>query len=510
MSTTEPSSPGDLTAPLAHIRPSRAANALVSSSLMKMLAVAFAATASLTGCGSLDRPVASPTPTQAGGVDVSSFRDLYRELVETNTTESQGNCTDAAGKMAARLKAAGYPDSDLVQFVPDGHPKDGGLVATLPGSDPTAKPILLLAHIDVVEAKREDWKRDPFKLAEENGYFYARGAHDDKAMAAIFVDSLVRYRQENFTPVHPIRIALTCGEEGDGSVQVNGARWLNENRPDLVDVAFVINEGGSAELDDNNKPVFLGVEAGQKTYQDFTLEVTDEGGHSSQPGPFNAIVALSRGLDRLASNPFPVSLNDTTKAYFAEQAALHPGEVGEAMRTIAANPGDGVAAVALSALPQYNAMLRTTCVATTIEGGHAINALPQRARANVNCRILPDSSPEQAQEAIVKVVADPKISVRPSVPFPTAKMPPLTPAILDPIKSVAASMWPGVPVMPVMDVGQTDAVFFGDTPVYGVEGIFAKPGETHAHGLDERVQVKSLYDARTFLYELAKRFANDS
>lgn len=464
----------------------------------------------LSSCGATQELSSPATTAPATNDDHGAFRDLYRELIETNTTASQGSCTEAAQKMATRLKTAGYADKDLVLFSPPDHPKDGGLVATLAGSDDAAKPIVLLAHIDVVEAKREDWKRDPFTLAEENGYFYARGAEDDKAMAAIFVDSLIRYRTENFVPKRPIRVALTCGEEGGG--QVNGAEWLHHNRPELVDAEFVINEGAGGDLNKDNKPILLEIQAGQKIYQDFTLEVTDEGGHSSQPGPFNAIQALGAGLNRLAAAPFPVQLNDVTRAYFTAQAALQPGEVGRAMSTIVVNPQDPAAISVLSANPLYNAMLRTTCVPTKIEGGHANNALPQRATANVNCRILPGAGTVQqgVQDAIVTAVNDPKVTVKPATAFRTnvATVPPLSAQIVDPIKAVAGSMWPGVPLVPTMSTGATDAIYFGKTPVYGLSGIFAQPGETHAHGLDERIQVKSLYDGRAFLYQVVKLYAS--
>lgn len=467
-----------------------------------------AAVLALTSCGTTQNQGSPATSAPSSTDDRAAFRDLYRELIETNTTASQGSCTEAAQKMADRLKSAGYGDKDLVLFSPPDHPKDGGLVATLAGADANAKPLLLLAHIDVVEAKREDWKRDPFTLAEENGYFYARGAEDDKAMAAIFVDSLIRYRAENFVPKRPIRIALTCGEEGGG--QVNGAEWLHQNRPELVDAEFVVNEGAGGDLDEQNKPILLEIQAGQKIYQDFTLEVTDEGGHSSQPRPFNAIQDLGAGLNRLATVPFPVQLNDVTRAYFTAQAPLQPGEVGQAMSAIVANPHDQAAASVLSRNPLYNAMLRTTCVPTKIEGGHANNALPQRATANVNCRILPDGSAAAVQESIVKAVNDPKVTVKPAKEFRTnvATVPPLTPQIIDPIKAVAGSMWPGVPLVPTMSTGATDAIYFGKTPVYGLSGIFAQPGETHAHGLDERIQVKSLYDGRAFLYQVIKLYSN--
>lgn len=480
--------------------------------LLRILVPAVACAVSLAGCGSVDKADDPATPgpvTQSPGDQKAAFLDIYRELIETNTTTSDGNCTAAATKMADRLRKAGYPDNSLVQFVPDGRPDDGGVVATLEGSDANAKPIMLLAPIDTVDASADDWGRDPFKLAEENGFFIARGAEDDKSMASIWVDSLIRYRQEGFTPKKSIRLALTCGEEGGG--RVNGAKWLHENRPDLVDVEYVVNEFAAGELDPNGKPVFLGIEAGQKIYQDFTLEVTDEGGHSSQPRPFNPIVAVSAALDRLAKSPFPFRINGTTRAYFAGQAALHPGEVGDAMRAIAHNPNDTAAAEKLAQNPLYNGMMRTTCVATKFDGGHAVNALPQKATANVNCRTLPDSSAQETQEAIVKAVADdPKVSVSPTDTYSTdiAKAPPLTPAIMGPVEVVAATLWPGIPVIPSMAPWGTDAAMFGDTPVYGITGIFEQPGESNIHGINEKIRVKSLYDARDFLYELVKKYSD--
>src|SRR5690349_9115242 len=337
----------------------------------------------------------------------ANFRALYKELVETNTTFSAGSCTLAAERMAARLKAAGFADGDITLFTPPDKPKDGGLVAVLPGKDPKAKAILLLAHIDVVEAKREDWERDPFTLVEENGYFYARGSSDDKAQAAIWTDLLIRFKREGYQGRRPIKLALTCGEEGGG--QVNGARWLAENHKDWVDAAFGLNEGAGGDLTADGKRVAHNIQAGEKTSVGFRLEVTNPGGHSSRPVPDNAIYHLVRAVDAVSRYEFPVQLNDTTRAYFTRMSKVVGGDTGAAMAAIVANPQDKAAYATLSKDPNYHAILGTTCVATRLEAGHANNALPQRATALINCRIFPGVSREEVRQTLIKVIDNPKV-----------------------------------------------------------------------------------------------------
>jgi len=440
--------------------------------------------------------------------DQTAFRALYKELVETNTTASAGDCTLAAQRMAARLHAAGYPDSDAQVFVPPGHPKDGGLTAVLAGSDPSAKAMLLLAHIDVVEAKREDWQRDPFTLVEENGYFYARGASDDKAEASIWVDTLIRYRQEGFKPKRTIKLALTCGEEGGG---YNGARWLVQNKRPLIDAAFALNEGAGGRLDEKGNRIALGIQAGEKVYQDFDLVATSAGGHSSRPGKDNAIYRLAAGLLRLQAYDFPVRMNDVTRAYFTRVAESAGGDTGAAMKALVANPQDAKADAIVSRDPGWHSTLRTTCVATMLDGGHARNALPQRAHANVNCRMFPGATVEETHDQIVKVVDDPKItvSVRPPQSV-TPAPPPLTREILGPVEAVAGKMWPGVPLIPAMSTGATDGKYLneGGIPTYGLTGLFGDPDGNGVHGLNERIRVRSLYEGRDFLYEVVKLYAN--
>ncbi len=439
----------------------------------------------------------------------AAFRSLYKELVETNTTGSAGSCTLAAERMAARMKAAGFPDGDLVVFTPEGKPKDGGLVATFPGKDPKAKAILLLAHIDVVEARREDWTRDPFVMVEENGFFYGRGVADDKAQAAIWTDTLIRYRQEGFKPRRTLKLALTCGEEGGG--QVNGAAWLAKNRRDLIDAGLAINEGGGGAFGPDGKRLTNTILVAEKAPVTFTFEVTNPGGHSSRPRPDNAIYQLSAALQRLAAYEFPVQFNDGNRGFFQRMSKVVGGETGAAMAAIVANPNDAAANALLSKDVNYHAYLRTTCVATMLDAGHAGNALPQRARATVNCRVLPGVPTAEVQKTLEQVVADPGVKITASPRFfPESKPPALTPAILGPIEKVTAQMWPGVAVVPVMEAGATDSSFLNAVgiPSYGISGLFFEPDLGGVHGLNERVRVQSVMESREFLYRLVKLYAD--
>lgn len=455
---------------------------------------------------------ATPALAQKAPKDTgeAQFRALYKELVETNTTFSAGDCTLAAQRMADRLKAAGFADKDLTVFTPPDRPKDGGLVAVFPGKDPKAKAVLLLAHIDVVEAKREDWERDPFKLVEENGYFYARGASDDKAQAAIWTDLFVRFKREGYQPRRTLKIALTCGEEGGG--QVNGARWLAENRRELIDAAFALNEGAGGGLDGPaGKRVVHNIQAGEKSFYSFQLEATNPGGHSSRPVPDNAIYHLAKAIDRLSAYEFPVQMNDTTRAYFGRMSKVIGGERGAAMAAIVANPNDKAAHALLSHDANDNAILRTTCIPTLIQGGHAQNALPQRAVATVNCRIFPGEPAAQVRDTLVRVIGDAKVSIA-AVPvdrIDARPAPALTPNVVGPIETVSQAMWPGVPVVPILQAGGTDAgaLIAVGIPTYGVSGIFYDPDLGRIHGLNERIGVQSLMEAREFTHRLVKIYA---
>jgi acetylornithine deacetylase/succinyl-diaminopimelate desuccinylase-like protein len=455
---------------------------------------------------------AEATPlAPAGGAE--NFRDLYKELVETNTSLSVGSCTLAAERMAARLKAAGFTDAELHPFVAPDHPKEGGLVATYAGRDPKLKAVLLLAHIDVVEAKREDWERDPFTLVEENGNFYARGAVDDKAEAAIWVDTLIRYRQEKFRPKRTIKLALTCGEETSGAF--NGAEWLVKNERQLIDAEFAINEGASGELAADGHRIALDIQAGEKTSQNFRLEVTNAGGHSSRPVKDNAIYRLAAALTKIQSYEFPPQFTDGNRAYFTGMAKIETAkgetDVAAAMNALVKNPTDMQSIDLVAGKdPTWNATLRTTCVATMLDAGHATNALPQRARANINCRIFPGASDEAVRTKLAELAADPAVKVTMlETRGPSSPPPPLTHQVLGPVEKLAAQFWPGLPVLPILQPGATDGQFLNASgiPTYGIEPVFVGPDLGHIHGLNEYVGVKSLMEGRDFLYRLVKLYS---
>jgi acetylornithine deacetylase/succinyl-diaminopimelate desuccinylase-like protein len=462
--------------------------------------------AAVAGVLSIAGAQAAPAAGDDGEV---AFRSLYKQLVEINTTLSSGSCTEAAEAMAARLQAAGMPKDSMQVLAPADRPKSGALIAVLPGRDPKLQPIMLLAHIDVVEAKREDWERDPFTLVEEGGYFYGRGTSDDKAMAAVFTDILVRFQSQGFKPLRPLKLALTCGEET--STTFNSVDWLLHTRPDVLRARFVLNEGAGGLLGPDGKPVALDIQAGEKVYQDFLLETTNKGGHSSRPVRDNAINELAAGLARLAAHEFPISLSSTTRAYFEAQARLSPAEIAADMQAVLKDPPDAAAAERLwTANPGWNGMLRTTCIATQVEGGHAPNALPQRAHANVNCRILPGTTIDAVKAELQRIVADDGVRISlVGEPGITAPVPPLTPQIMGPVKKVAAGIWPGVPIIPTLSTGGTDGRFLNAAgiPTYGLSGMFHDKEGSGAHGLNERIRVKSLMDGRKFLYEVVRIYA---
>jgi acetylornithine deacetylase/succinyl-diaminopimelate desuccinylase-like protein len=441
--------------------------------------------------------------------DQVEFRALYKELVETNTSASSGSCTLAAERMAARLKAAGVPDADIRLFSAPDRPKEGGLVAVYPGRDPKAKAVLMLAHLDVVEAKREDWTRDPFKLVEENGYFYGRGVIDDKSMAAVWVDTLVRFQKEGFKPRRTIKMALTCGEEGGSPF--DGAEYLAKNKRDLIDAAFALNEGGYGLLDAAGKPQFQGIQVGEKLAQNYLLEVTNPGGHSSRPMPDNAIYHLANALVRIQGYRFPVTFNDTTRAFFGRMAKVAPPEQGAAITALLKDPNDQAARAIVERNPDSNAILHTNCVATMLDAGHAQNALPQRARANINCRIFPGTSAEAVKATLEQAIDDPqvKVSLR-EVRNAASPAPPLDPRVMGPAEKLAGEIWPGIPVMPMMSAGATDGAFLTPVgiPTYGISGMFADPDGSGVHGLNERIRVKVLYDGRDYLYRLMKIYGD--
>jgi acetylornithine deacetylase/succinyl-diaminopimelate desuccinylase-like protein len=443
---------------------------------------------------------------QSGSPQQQFALDAYKELVEINTVTPSGDTGKAADAMAARLRAAGFPESDVQVFKPA--PRKGNLVARLRGAG-ARKPILLLAHLDVVEARREDWSSDPFKLLEKDGYFYGRGSGDDKFMAATFVSNLIRYKQEGFKPDRDIIVALETDEE-IGDRNSVGIQWLIKNHRDLIDAEFALNEGGGVGLR-NGKALRNSVQTSEKVFVDYSVEVKNSGGHSSVPSKDNAIYHLAGGLTRLSQFDFPIKLNETTSAWLEEAAASEDKQIGTDMISVASGHPDPAAVARLSAKPVYNAQLRTTCVATLLEGGHADNALPQKAQANVNCRVLPGESIDEVQKTLVRVVADDQISVAPSLIDVQSTPSPLKPEILGAIKHVTAEFWPGIPVIPIMSTGATDGRFLRNVgiPVYGTSGLASDIDDVRAHGKDERVLVKSFYDGQEYLYQLVKLLSSE-
>jgi len=431
--------------------------------------------------------------------DQKLTREIFKELIEINTTNSAGSTTKAAEAMAARLRAAGFSDNDI--FIGGPTETKGNLVATLRGTG-NRKPLLLLAHLDVVEALKEDWTTDPFKFEEIDGFYYARGSSDDKAMAAIFIANLIRLKKENFKPDRNIIVALTADEEGGNH---NGVQWLLQHHKDLINAEYALNEGGRGQ-EVNGKKILNSVQLSEKVFQSFTLEARNRGGHSSQPRKDNAIYQLAHALDNLSQFDFPVNLNEGTRVYFERSSKIETGQLAEDMKGIVKTPYDPEALAHLSAFPNYNAMLRTTCVATMISGGHAENALPQTATATVNCRILPGEEPQKIKETLIRVFDDKEISVtavKAAHPSPPS---PLNPDVFGPIERITKLMWPGVPVVPTMSTGATDGAYLRNAgiPTYGTSGIFSDITDVRAHGKDERMGVKSFYEGQEFLYLLAK------
>ncbi len=451
-------------------------------------------------------PALADTPVRP---DQAAFRALYKELVETNTSLSAGSCTLAAERLAARLQAAGFKDSDITLFATPEKPREGGLVAILKGSDARAKPILLLAHLDVVEAKREDWTRDPFVLVDENGYFYARGATDDKAQAAIWTDTLIRYKAAGKTPRRTLKLALTCGEESTDAF--NGAEWLAKNKADLIAAEYALNEGGGGRLSPDGKPMGMAVQVGEKAVQNFKLEATNPGGHSSVPRPDNAMTDLAGAIVRVNTHDFAPQLNDTTRSFFKVMAAIAPAPMGPALATIAVTPADTGANAIVNRDPQFHSMLRTTCVTTMVSGGHAMNALAQRATAVVNCRMFPGSDPEAVSAELARIIDNPGVKVSLIPPLrPIAQTPPMNPAVIGPMQRLGQKYFPDVPFLSTMSTGATDGIYLATIgiPTYGVPGIFGDSDGNGVHGLNERLRVKSLYEGRDYLNELVHSLAD--
>ncbi|MBV9406592.1 MAG: M20/M25/M40 family metallo-hydrolase, partial [Acidobacteriaceae bacterium] len=435
--------------------------------------------------------------------DQQLAHDIYKQLIEIKSGFSTGATTPVAEAVAERLKQAGFPASDI--YLGGAIPKKWNLVARYHGTG-TRKPLLLLAHTDVVEAKREDWSTDPFQFIERDGFFYGRGTSDDKAQAALWIATLIRFKREGFTPDRDIIVALTADEEGGGPY--NGVDWLTKNHRDLIDAELCLNEGGWGE-ELNGKKISNDVQVSEKYLIDFRLEVHNKGGHSSMPVPDNAIYHLAGALDRLSRFGFPLKTNEVTRAYFEQMAKQQSGSMHDDMLAAAQNDSPAMQRVA-AASPSWNSMLRTTCVATMLEGGHARNALPQLAAANVNCRVLPEDSVEYVQSTLQKVFADDQVSVKVAEEVTRGPASPLNPALMRTISRITDSLWPGVAVVPMMVPGATDGRFLRAVgiPTYGVQGFFMDRNDVRAHGRDERMGVQSFYEGQTFLYDLVKSLSS--
>ena len=444
--------------------------------------------------------------------DRALSRQIFKELIEINSQDSNGSVTAVAEAARKELLAAGFAPEDLILAGPNDLKKN--LVVRYRGAAGSKlKPILIIGHIDVVEARKEDWTTDPYEFVEKDGYFYGRGTQDMKDSDAIAVESFIRMRREGWVPKRDIVLALTADEEGGKS---NGVSWLLENRLELMKAEFVLNpDAGGVSLHDG-KPLGMGVEATEKTYADFKLTTTNAGGHSSLPRPDNAIYELMHALDKLEAHPFPIELNPVTRAELAEEAKIVEPARAKLIAGVLAEPLDQKAVTEFAQSPTDNALLRTTCVATMLSGGHAPNALPGMATANVNCRILPGHSQEQTRQELIKIFGDPQLKVEYmaddgtiSATAPTRESlapPPPLPQVFDPLRAVTAEMWPGIPVVPIMEPGASDSVYtmMAGMPSYGVNGVAIDDNDERMHGRDERVRVESFYRGAEFYYLFLK------
>ncbi|HXE36723.1 MAG TPA: M20/M25/M40 family metallo-hydrolase [Verrucomicrobiae bacterium] len=431
--------------------------------------------------------------------------DIYKEFIEIQSGFTTGATTPVVEAAVARLKAAGFPDSDI--FTGGAIPKKANLVVRYRGTG-AQKPILLLAHIDVVEAKREDWSTDPFQFIERDGFYYGRGTGDDKAQAAVWIANLIQYKKEGFKPDRDIIVALTADEEGGGPY--NGVDWLLKNHRELIESELALNEGGWGE-ESKGKKISNDLQVSEKYVLNFRFEVRNKGGHSSMPVHDNAIYHLAGALSRLSDFGFPLKTNEVTAAYFEQMAKIETSPIKDDLAKAASGSQEAMEKVA-AASPAWNSTLRTTCVATMLEGGHAINALPQLAAATVNCRVLPEDSPDYVLSALQKVVADDQVSVKPLSDFSKAGASPLRPDLLKAVSDITAEMWPGVPTVPIMVMGATDGRYLRaqGIPCYGIQGFFMDRDDIRFHGRDERMGVQAFYEGQEFLYELVKRLSTSA
>jgi acetylornithine deacetylase/succinyl-diaminopimelate desuccinylase-like protein len=454
----------------------------------------FALLAFFLSCSALRAQVTRPE------AEKQLAHDIYKQFIEIQSGFTTGSTTPVAEAAVARLKAAGFADSDI--FLGGASANKGNIVVRYRGTG-ARKPILLLAHTDVVEAKREDWTMDPFQFIERDGFFYGRGTGDDKAQAAVWIANLIRYKQEGYKPDRDIIVALTADEEGGGPY--NGVDWLIKNHRDLIDAEFALNEGGWGD-EAHGKKIANDLQVSEKYVVNFRLEVHNKGGHSSLPVPDNAIYRLAAALQRLSNFVFPLKINEVTAEYFRRMAKIDASSTKDDLAKVADGSQEAMQRVAALS-PRWNATLRTTCVATQLEGGHAMNALPQRAAGTVNCRVLPEDSVDYVRSALKKVVADDQVALN-LVGEPSAgPASPMRPDILKAVTDATTASWPGVPVVPIMVMGATDgkALRIAGIPTYGIQGFFLDRDDIRFHGRDERMGVQSFYEGQAFLYDLVKR-----
>jgi acetylornithine deacetylase/succinyl-diaminopimelate desuccinylase-like protein len=458
-------------------------------------------------------PGATGAAAQSPTEDQLLARDIFKQLIEINTTDSAGNVTTASEAMAKRLREGGFEGKDIQIAGPRDHKKN--LVVRYKGTG-ASKPVLFLGHLDVVEARREDWTTNPFEFVERDGFFYGRGAEDMKSGDALLVASFIRLKKEGYLPNRDLILALTADEEGGTA---NGVDWLLKNHRDWIDAEYCINLDGGEFEKDKDKRLLAGLQASEKVYVDYQLESLNPGGHSSVPSPDNAIYHLAAALGRLQNFSFPVNLSEITRNYFLKTAALSSGQTADDMRAVAKEAPDPAAVKRLSQVAYFNSLLHTTCVATTLTGGHAPNALPQMARANVNCRIIPGEDPQTIRNTLQKVAADPKVSVTivpvkaadgSIIPAVTVPPSPLLPEVVQAEEKTVREFWPGLPVVPTMSTGASDGRYLrlAGIPTYGIACMFFELDDNRAHGKDERVGVKEFYEGVEVSYRLIKNLSS--
>jgi len=468
-------------------------NSLLAS--IALLSIGLATTAA-------PAPPAPPAPPASPAADRELARSIFKELIEINTNHEHGS-TEAANAIARRLRSGGFADSDITVLAPQAHPKSGNVIVRYRGAT-RGTPVLFLGHLDVVDARREDWSVDPFKLTEQDGWFYGRGTIDMKDADAALLEALLRLRREGFVPAHDVIAAFTADEEAGGDA--NGPAFLLKEHRDLIDAGLVINLDGGGGAFKGGKRVMYEIGTSEKTYVTYTIETTSPGGHGSLPGADNAIYRLASGLGRIEGYKFPVMLTATTRASFTSHAALDPGPDSADMLAVAQATPDLAAAERLSHNDYYNAQLRTTCVATLLSGGHAENALPQRAKATIQCRMLPGDNAGQVEARLVAALNDPRITIKMDAPPIVSPESPLTPQVLGKVTAVVHAMWPGVPVVPGMATGFSDdrQTRNAGMPSYDASGIWIEMDENRAHGRDERVGQQPFDESVEYTYRLVK------